>query len=84
MIIRSLPELKVAIQDHRIMERVREFAEDAPREKLIAKDWELCVELAYRMTVKPEMWVKRLLETHLARVEAWSILNPGKVPKGII
>jgi hypothetical protein len=70
-------------QDSRVMQLVRQFSDNPPYEYLIAKDWEMCFALAERLTVKQEPHIFLLLEQAAARVEAWSILNPDRVPQGV-
>lgn len=82
MSIKTMPELRDAIRDHRVIRFLRIFEEEAPREDLIAKDWELAIIMAERITGgEKEQHLRRMLETSMARVAAWSILNPGRVPK---
>ena len=77
--IRSLEEVKGCIRDHRVMRYIHEFSENMPSRELTLKDWEVCLGLACRLADEYKPHLSHALDISWARVNAWTILNPGKL-----
>jgi hypothetical protein len=78
--LQTLKSVREAVRDNRVMELVREFSENPPREDLIAKDWDASIAVAMMLSHEEKPHLVSLLRSLSNRVEAWSILNPGRLP----
>lgn len=79
-LIKSIPQLREALQDNRTMLYVEEFSENPPDEKLIALDWEAAVAVSHLLAEEYKTHRQTQLNLLMARVTAWSILNQGRLP----